>query len=99
MTFGKNAIKLPTIWEIKAVFHKTFESELKTTTIPKSCIGKYYISILVEEGKKLPIKQVSSESKTIDIDVEIKDFVVMSNGEKVENPKYLKNSLNRLKVF
>lgn len=51
------------------------------------------------KGKKLPIKQVSPKSKTIDLDVDIKDFVVTSNEEKVENPKYLKNSLNRLKVL
>ena len=53
----------------------------------------------MEKGKKLPIKQVSPKSKTIDVDVDIKDFVVTSNEEKVENPKYLKNSLNRFKVL
>jgi hypothetical protein len=42
-------------------------------------------------GKKLPIKQVSPKSKTIDVDVEIKNFVVTPNEEKVKNPKYLKN--------
>ena len=39
-----------------------------------------------------------SESKTIGIDSEKKDFAFISTGEKVENPKYLKNSLKRLKV-
>ncbi|AKB54656.1 hypothetical protein A9239_13840 [Methanosarcina sp. A14] len=34
----------------------------------------------------------------VGIDVGIKDFSVLSTGEKMENPKYLKNSLNRLKV-
>jgi len=34
----------------------------------------------------------------VGINVGIKDFAVLSTGEKVENPKYLKNSLNRLKV-
>lgn len=29
----------------------------------------------------------------------IKDFAVLSTGEKIENPKYLKNSLQRLKVL
>ena len=40
-----------------------------------------------------------SESTTVGIDVGIKDFAVLSTGEKVENPKYLKNSLKRLKVL
>jgi transposase len=53
----------------------------------------------IEDGKEAPTKQVFSESTTIGIDVGIKDFAVLSNGEKVENPKYLMNSLQRLKVL
>ena len=33
------------------------------------------------------------------IDVGIKDFAVLSTGEKIENLNYLKNSLQRLKVL
>ena len=40
-----------------------------------------------------------SESKTIGVDVEITDFTLMSTSEKVENSKYFKNSLKRLKVL
>jgi putative transposase len=97
--FENNTVKLPKIGEIKAVLHKIFEGELKTATISKSCTGKYYISILVEDGKEVPVKQVFSESTTIGVDVGITDFAVISTGEKVENPKYLKNSLKRLKVL
>ncbi len=32
------------------------------------------------------------------IDVRITDFVMISIGEKVENPKYLKNSLKKVKL-
>jgi putative transposase len=83
--FENNTIKLPKIGKIKAVLHKTFEGELKIATISKSCTGKYYISILVEDGKELLVKQVFSESTTIGVKVGIKDFVVISTGEKVEN--------------
>jgi len=54
--FGNNTVKLPKIGEITAVLHKAFEGELKTATISKSCIGKYDISILVEDRKELPVK-------------------------------------------
>jgi putative transposase len=72
---------------------------MKTATISRSSTGKYYISILVDNEIELPTKQVFSESTTIGIDVGIKDFAVISNGEKVENPKYLKNSLKRMKCL
>jgi putative transposase len=97
--FENNTVKVPKIGEIKAVLHKTFEGELKSALISKSSTGKYYISILVEDGKEVPVKQMFSESTTIGIDVGITDFAVISTGEKVENPNYLKNSLKRLKVL
>jgi putative transposase len=53
----------------------------------------------VENNEELPVKQAFSESTTIGVDVGIKDFAVFSSGEKIENPKYLKNSLKRLKVL
>jgi len=97
--FDRNIIKLPKMGEVKAVLHRRFEGTLKTATISRLSTGKYFISILVDNGKELPAKQEFSESTTIGIDVGIKDFAVLSTGEKVENPKYLKNSLKRLKCL
>ena len=97
--FENNTVKLPKIGVVKAELHRKFEGELKTATISKSCTGKYYISILVDNGKELPAKETFSEITTIGVDVGIKDFVVLSTGEKIENPKYLKSSLKRLKVL
>src|SRR5450759_4234084 len=97
--FESNTIKLPKIGDVKAVLHRKFEGEMKTATISKSSTGKYYISILVENGLELPTKQEFSDSTTIGIDVGIKDFAVLSSSEKIENPKYLKNSLKRMKCL
>lgn len=97
--FEKGIVKLPKIGEVKAVLHRSFEGTLKTATVSRSATGEYYISILVDDEKELPEKQEFSESTTVGIDVGIKDFAILSNGEKVENPKYLKNSLKRLKVL
>ncbi|AKB80069.1 Mobile element protein [Methanosarcina horonobensis HB-1 = JCM 15518] len=99
VNFDRNIIKLPKIGEVNAVLHRRFEGEMKTATISKSSTGKYFISILVDDGKETPEKQEISESNTIGIDVGIKDFAILSNGEKVENPKYLKNSLKRMKCL
>ncbi len=97
--FEKGIVKLPKIGEVKAVLHRSFEGTLKTATVSRSATGGYYISILVDDEKEFPEKQEFSESTTVGIDVGVKDFAILSTGEKVENPKYLKNSLKRLKVL
>ena len=70
MDFENNTIKLPKIGKIEAVLHKAFEGELKIATISKSLARKVHISILVEGGKELLVKQVFSESMTIGVKVE-----------------------------
>ncbi len=97
--FDRSIIKLPKMGKVKAVLHRRFEGTLKTATISRTPTGKYFISILVDNEKELPAKQEFSESTTMGIDVGIKDFAILSTGEKVDNPKYLKNSLNRLKCL
>jgi putative transposase len=97
--FEKNKVKLPKIGWIKTKLHRHFDGNLKTATVSKTSSGKYFISILVDDGKELPDKQDFNENSAVGIDVGIKDFAIMSNGEKIDNPKYLNNSIKRLKVL
>jgi putative transposase len=100
VNYERKIIKLPIVGEIKVVFDRIFEGKIKTTTVSKTPTDKYFVSILVEDGKKLPVKpkKVDAE-KTIGVDLGLKRFAVLSNGEKVENPKFLKKDINRLKVL
>jgi putative transposase len=97
--FETGIVKLPKIGKVKAMLHRHFEGTLKTSTVSRSCTGKYFISILVDDGQDIPTKQEFSKLNTVGVDVGIKDFAVLSTGEKVDNPKYLKNSLQRMKVL
>jgi putative transposase len=97
--FEKQLIKLPKIGNVKLVISRTFDGTPKNATISKTPTGKYFISILVEDGKELPEKQPFDENSTIGVDLGIKDSAILSNGNKFENPKFLKNSLQNLKVL
>jgi putative transposase len=97
--FEEGNVKLPKMGKVKASLSRVFDGICKTATVSRSTTGKYYISILVEDNKDLPEKQKFSDKTTIGVDVGIKDFAVLSNGEKVNNPKYLKNSLLKLKTL
>jgi len=97
--FDKKRIKFPKIGGLKVKFSRKFEGKVKTTTISRTSTNKYYVSILVDNEKELPKKIKVKEETTIGIDLGIKDFCILSNGEKVENPKYLKNNLQRIKVL
>lgn len=81
---------------IKFDCHRKFSGEISSSFVSKTKTNKYYISILVEDGKKTSIKPKIKEKTTIGIDLGITNFITISNGEKVENPRHLTKSLKRL---
>ena len=94
---GENKVKLPKIGVVKTILHRTFEGSLKTATVSATNTGKYYISVLVDDGLKEPEPSPFNSKTTIGIDVGLTSFLVTSNGDKTDNPRYLKNALARLK--
>jgi len=96
--FNNNSISFPKFKEgVKAVLHRKFEGKIKSSTVSKTPSGKYFISILVEEEID-NIKCVEpTEDRTVGIDLGIKDFATLSNGEIIRNEKFLSKKLKKLK--
>ena len=98
--FEKNRVFLPKFKSgIKCKFHRTFEGEIKTSTISKTPTGKYFISILVKVDDDLPKKRPIDEKQAVGIDLGIKTFATLSDGIEIENPKHLRKSMRKLKRF
>ena len=96
--FDKKKIYIPKFKEgIKCRFHRFFDGKIKTSTISRTSTGKYYISILVELDEDNPKKKPIDENQAVGIDLGIKTFATLSNGEEIQNPKNLKNAMTRLK--
>jgi putative transposase len=96
--FEKNKVWIPKFkTPIKTKIDRKFDGLIKTSTITKTPTGKYFISILVELSEELPKKKPMNEKQAIGIDLGIKTFATLSNGIEIENPKYLKKSLKKLK--
>lgn len=95
-----NRLIIPKFKEgIKIILHRELKGIIKQATISKSTTGKYFVSILCDTGESNTLKQEIKENTTIGIDLGIKTFLTSSNGYKIENPKYLKNALSKLKYL
>jgi len=81
---------------IKCKFHRQFEGNIKTVTIFMAPSGKYFASILVDNGEELPIKCNPERDNSVGVDVGLKHFATLSTGEKIDNPRYLKKLERRL---
>jgi len=92
-------IKLPKLgWlSFKDKFDFQKVEEFKSMTVSKDPDGNYFVSILYDEAKAKPKKIKKPNNKnTLGIDLGIKDFATLSNGEKIANPKHLQKYLDKL---
>ena len=87
-------IKLPKIGLVRVKKHREFDGLIKSVTVSKVPSGKYFVSVLVD---KEDIEKLHISDSTIGIDLGIKEFAITSNGEMIENPKFLSKSEKRLK--
>ena len=84
---------------INIIFEREPIGIIRSCTISKTSTGKFFASLLTENGKELPVKPAIDVNNSIGIDLGIKSFITLSDGGKISNPKYLKNDIIRLKVL
>lgn len=87
------AVKLPLLGIVQCKGLRKIDGKISKATIRKTPSGKYYVSILytVEADDPVPV------SGEVGLDIGIKEFAVDSNGTHYENPKYLTESLKKLR--
>ena len=87
-----NRIKLPKLGWIRFAKSREVEGRIINVTIRRNASGKYFISVLTETE----IKPLPKTNSAIGIDVGLKDFAILSNGEIFENPKWLRKLEKKL---
>ena len=97
--FENKRIKIPKLksWikyrdERKAFNYKSIQS----ITIKQTPSGKYFAAIHFRIPKTVNTYNPDLK-KSIGIDFGLKNFITLSNGEKINSPEYLKKSLRKLK--
>jgi len=95
--FETNIISLPKLGKVKIKLSRKFVGTIKSCTVSRGSTGKFYVSILVDDGvgeiPKLPIHQ----DRAIGVDVGLIDFITTSKGEKVKAPKFYRGLETKLK--
>jgi putative transposase len=94
-SFQNDKLKLSKIGLVKINLHREICGKVKTCTIKRESTGKWYAILAAEESPVL----YSPNWQSIGLDVGIKEFAVLSNGEKIANPMHLQKSERKLKTL
>jgi putative transposase len=80
LTLAKQKEPLPIVWS------RPLKDRVQplSVTVTKDRAGRYFVSILVEET----IATLAHSSKGVGVDLGLKSFLITSDGETINNPKY-----------
>ncbi len=88
----KGTLHLTKIGEIKVKLHRPIEGKIKTATIKRE-VDQWYVTFSCEvpEPEKLPIAY-----EDVGIDLGVTHLATLSNGEKIEHPRYYRRAQKML---
>ena len=82
----EDSVYLAKIGNLKPVWSRDLPSTPSSVAVIKDCADRYFLSFVVE----IEPVTVKAKNQSIGIDLGIKTFAFMSNGEKAESPSYKK---------
>lgn len=86
-------LRLPKIGDVKVAWSRELPSDPSSVTVIKDAAGRYFASFVVEVDDQ-PLPPVKSE---VGIDLGLTTFAVLSNGKRIESPKFLRQAERKLR--
>jgi putative transposase len=92
---GWGTIYLPKVGHVRANIHREIAGKIKTITVSMDRSGRYWASLLADDGELLPAP--SAEGQAVGVDVGLIHFATLSTGRKIANPRFLRRAEANLK--
>jgi putative transposase len=80
-------LRVANVGHVKVLLHRPLEGTPTTATIRRSSTGKWYVSFSCECAKPTPLPPTS---QGVGIDVGLKSFATLSQGESIANPRFFR---------
>lgn len=87
-------LRLPKIGDLRVKWSRTLPSTPSTVTVVKDSAGRYFASFIVETG---PAEILPETTPELGIDLGLTHFAVLSDGTKIDSPRFLRRAEKRLK--
>ncbi len=93
-----DSLYLPKVGNVKAILHREIVGKIKTVTVSLSPTGKFFASILCDDGIPEPEPvTVVNEDNVVGIDLGLRHIAIESNSKKNANPRFLKRAAANLR--
>lgn len=90
-------LSLPKIGDVAVKWSRALPSVPSTVTVVKDTAGRYFASFVVETDPAEDLARMPGTDAAVGIDLGLTHFAVLSDGTKIDSPRFLRRAEKRLK--
>jgi putative transposase len=90
-------LRLPKIGDVPVKWSRTLPSVPATVTVVKDAADRYFASFVVETDPAADLSRTPQTDAVAGIDLGLTHFAILSDGTKIESPRFLRRAEKRLK--
>ncbi|WP_033333982.1 RNA-guided endonuclease InsQ/TnpB family protein [Streptomyces novaecaesareae] len=90
-------LRLPKIGDVRVKWSRQLPSVPSTVTVVKDAAGRYFASFVVETDPAADLGRMPETDTVVGIDLGLTHFAVLSDGRKIDSPRFLRRAEKKLK--
>ncbi|MGW0084752.1 RNA-guided endonuclease InsQ/TnpB family protein [Streptomyces sp. NPDC003393] len=94
---GSGRLNLPKIGAVKVKWSRTLPATPTSVTVIKDAAGRFFASFVIDTDPAADQARMPATDRTIGIDLGLTHFAVLSDGTKIDSPRFLRRAEKKLK--
>lgn len=94
---GSGRLNLPKIGAVKVKWSRILPVTPSSVTVIKDAAGRYFASFVIDTDPQADAGRMPDTDRTIGIDLGLTHFAVLSDGTKIDSPRFLRRAEKKLK--
>ncbi|MFD3932306.1 RNA-guided endonuclease InsQ/TnpB family protein [Streptomyces sp. NPDC058614] len=90
-------LNLPKIGEVKVKWSRTLPTTPTSVTVVKDTAGRYFASFVIDTDPAADAARMPEADRSVGIDLGLTHFAVLSDGTKIDSPRFLRRAEKKLK--
>ncbi|GAA2114479.1 RNA-guided endonuclease TnpB family protein [Streptomyces synnematoformans] len=90
-------LNLPKIGPVKVKWSRTLPATPTSVTVIKDAAGRFFASFVIDTDPAADAARMPDTDQTIGIDLGLTHFAVLSDGTKIDSPRFLRRAEKKLK--
>ncbi|RAG80580.1 transposase [Streptacidiphilus pinicola] len=90
-------LSLPKIGDVRVKWSRPLPAVPSTVTMIKDSAGRYFASFIVETDAAVDLQRMPDTDSVTGIDLGLSHFAILSDGTKIDSPRFLRRAEKRLK--